>query len=371
MEFGIMFFASAEQTRDSNPYHLLKAAARFADQHGFRCIWTPERHFHDFGGLYPNPSVIGAALAMITSKIQIRAGSLISPLHDSIRIAEEWALVDNLSSGRSAISFGSGWNVDDFVFFPDRYADRQKVMYEQIEMVRHLWRGGSIDRVNGKGKKASIKILPTPVQPDLPIWVTSSGNIETFKGAGAAGANILTHLLGQDAVSLADKISAYRESRAAHGHSASDGIVSLMLHTYIGDDFSAVKAEVRTPFREYLRSAISLEREAALGGGKISGGKHLSAEELSKHYVEEVLDIAFERYFKTSALMGTTTTCIDFVSKLEEIGVNEIAALIDFGLPTERVLAGLLRLNILREKCSCAPEQEAVDAVLEEFVGEF
>jgi natural product biosynthesis luciferase-like monooxygenase protein len=370
MEFGIMFFASAEQTRDSDPYHLLKEVARFADEHGFRCIWTPERHFHDFGGLYPNPSVVSAALAMITTDIQIRAGSLISPLHDPIRIAEEWALVDNLSAGRIAISFGSGWNVDDFIFFPDRYADRQKVMYEQIDIVRKLWRGCAIDRTNGKGKPASIKILPTPVQSTLPVWITSSGNMDTFKRAGAAGANILTHLLGQDVVSLAEKISAYRESRAASGYDPEEGIVSLMLHTYIGDDLSEVKAEVRSPFREYLRSAISLEREAALGGGKVSGGKHLSADEISTNHVEEVLDIACERYFNTSALMGTPTTCIGIVNELEKIGVNEVAALVDFGLPTDRVLAGLSRLNALRENCSHAPEQDASGAVLE-FVGEF
>src|SRR5262245_45469222 len=121
MEFGLMFFASASQTHDHDRYRLLKESARFADRNNFCCIWTPERHFHDFGGLFPNPSVIGAALAMITSQTQIRAGSLVSPLHNPIRIAEEWAVVDNLSSGRAAISFGSGWNIDDFVFFPERY----------------------------------------------------------------------------------------------------------------------------------------------------------------------------------------------------------------------------------------------------------
>src|SRR5437879_1777503 len=116
MEFGIMFFSSADQAGTEDRYYLLKKAAEFADQHGFCCIWTPERHFHDFGGLFPNPSVLSAALAVITQRIQLRAGSLISPLHNPIRIAEEWSVVDNLSSGRVAISFGSGWNIDDFIF---------------------------------------------------------------------------------------------------------------------------------------------------------------------------------------------------------------------------------------------------------------
>ncbi len=371
MEFGAMFFASAQQTRDPDRYSLLKESARFADRHGFRCIWTPERHFHDFGGLFPNPSVLSAALAMITSRIQIRAGSLVSPLHDPIRIAEEWAVVDNLSSGRVAISFGSGWNIDDFVFYPERYGHRQALMYEQIAVVQDLWQGKSIQRVNPNGKAISVRLLPPPIQRELPVWITSSGNLETFKSAGAAGANLLTHLLGQDVHTLAEKISAYREARATYGHDPEAGIVSLMLHTYIGHDMETVKTEVRKPFREYLRSAISLEREASLGGGVISGGKNLSPAEIAKNHMEELLDLAFERYFKTAALMGTVASCVDFVRKLEEIGVNEIACLIDFGLSTEKVLEGLEHLDRLRESCGPLKNRHSVETSLEEFAADF
>src|SRR5262245_7215597 len=129
MDFGIMFFSSADQKDNDNKYKLLIDATKYADQHGFCSVWTPERHFHEFGGLFPNPTVTSAALAVITKQIHIRAGSLISPIHDPVRIAEEWSVVDNLSNGRIAISFGSGWNVNDFVFFPQRYEQRQLIMY--------------------------------------------------------------------------------------------------------------------------------------------------------------------------------------------------------------------------------------------------
>ena len=42
---------------------LLLEGAKFADANGFCAVWTPERHFHAFGGPYPNPSVTGAAVA--------------------------------------------------------------------------------------------------------------------------------------------------------------------------------------------------------------------------------------------------------------------------------------------------------------------
>src|SRR5436853_2564857 len=110
MQFAIMFFSSTSQGGDGDKYALLKRAARFADARGFCAVWSPERHFHRFGCLFPNPSITSAALAMITDRIQIRAGSLISPLHDTVRVAEDWSVVDNFSRGRVAVSFGSGWN---------------------------------------------------------------------------------------------------------------------------------------------------------------------------------------------------------------------------------------------------------------------
>ena len=94
-------------TRDRIPrdrYRLLLEGAKFADREGFTAVWTPERHFHAFGGLYPNPSVASAAIAALTTRVQIRAGSVVLPLHHPARVAEEWALVDNLSQGRVGIS---------------------------------------------------------------------------------------------------------------------------------------------------------------------------------------------------------------------------------------------------------------------------
>jgi natural product biosynthesis luciferase-like monooxygenase protein len=270
MKFGVMFF-SADCNAEA-PHSLLLDVARIADRHGFSCIWTPERHFSPFGGLFPNPSVLSAALAMITTRLQLRSGSLISPLHDAIRITEEWSLVDQLSAGRAAISFGSGWNVNDFVFFPERYEARRQIMYEQIDTVRALWRGEPLTRKNSFGKDVEITLYPKPVQPELPIWITSSGNVVTFRSAGSWNANALTHMITQDIYALKDKISVCRRARVAKGFDLLKGIVSLMLHTSLGDTVEEVREIVYHPFREYLRSAIDLERLAAQGGGLISGG---------------------------------------------------------------------------------------------------
>lgn len=367
MDFGVMFFSSADEAGAKEKYDLLLRAARFADTHGFCCVWTPERHFHPFGGLFPNPSLTSAAIAAITTRTQIRAGSLISPLHHTIRIAEEWALVDNLSSGRVAISFGSGWNVNDFLFFPERYEQRQKVMYEQIETVQKLWRGEKIVQANSFGKPVDVELYPKPVQPELPIWMTTSGNVETFRSAGKIGANLLTHLIGQDVTQLEAKLAVYRQSRADAGFEGS-GTVSLMLHTYLGTDLDAVRATVRRPFREYLRSALSLEQLAAMGGGAISGGHKIERHDIAPDMIEDLLDISFNRYFTSGSLMGTIESCEPMVNRLIEGGVNEIACLVDFGAgDTDAVLGSLELVDQLREAFADESLRTSSDEALKRF----
>jgi natural product biosynthesis luciferase-like monooxygenase protein len=368
MDFGVMFFSSADEAGAGGKYDLLLSAARFADTHGFSCVWTPERHFHAFGGLFPNPAVTGAAIAAVTSRTGIRAGSLISPLHHTIRIAEEWSVVDNLSGGRVAISFGSGWNVNDFLFYPGRYEQRQKVMYEQIEAVRRLWRGERLIETNSFGKPVEVLLYPKPVQRELPIWVTTSGNVETFKSAGTIGANLLTHLIGQDLTQLAAKIEQYRQAREDAGFARDEGIVSLMLHTFLGRNLEAVKAKVKRPFREYLRTALSLEQLAAIGGGAISGGHKVAAHDIPHDMIEDLLDITFNRYFTSGSLMGTVDSCEPTVNRLLEIGVSEIACLVDFGAGnTEEILESLEHVDRLRAAYADETLRRSSEEALKQF----
>ncbi len=90
MKFGLMFFASSEESLSGNKYRVVLESARFADANGFSSVWVPERHFTQLGSLYPNPAVLHAALAASTSRVRLLAGSVVVPLHHPIRIAEEW-----------------------------------------------------------------------------------------------------------------------------------------------------------------------------------------------------------------------------------------------------------------------------------------
>ncbi|NPC87115.1 LLM class flavin-dependent oxidoreductase, partial [Pyxidicoccus fallax] len=148
LDFGLFFFAD-EDSGSRDKYHLLLEAAKFGDQHGFTSVSTPERHFHEHGGIYPNPAMLASALATITRNIRLRAGSVVLPLQSPFRVAEEWSIVDNLSGGRAGISIASGWVPNDFAFFPENFARKRDVMWENLEKVERLWRGEAVTTLDG------------------------------------------------------------------------------------------------------------------------------------------------------------------------------------------------------------------------------
>ncbi|HVR95762.1 MAG TPA: LLM class flavin-dependent oxidoreductase [Thermoanaerobaculia bacterium] len=173
---------------DGDDARLLLEVARQADRRGLAALWLPEQHSADgadgdSASLFPNPAVAAAALAVETQRLGLRAAGLALPLHNPIRVAEEWSLVDNLSRGRVGIALGA--------------AD------EDVETVRRLWRGEAVRVPDGEGHPIDIRILPQPLQPELPLWLTDA------QTAAILGANLL--LTEPDA----DRIAAYR---AANGY---------------------------------------------------------------------------------------------------------------------------------------------------------
>lgn len=359
LAFSLFYFASGSPTSAADEgaaYRLLREGARFADDHGWTAVWVPERHFHDFGGPYPNPVVLCAALAAWTRRTQLRAGSCVLPLHHPIRVAEDWALVDRLSGGRVGVSFAAGWQPQDFVLAPQAYAQRQQQLFESISTVQRLWRGETLTFPGPSGTPVTLQTRPRPVQPELPVWVTAASHPRTFAEAGRRGCHVLTHLLGQTLDGLASKVQGYRQAWREAGH-AGEGQVALMLHAFVGDDGPEVLAMARAPLKAYLRSALDLIRRADWqfptwtdAQGPRSMAQALEAQPLTEPEVEALLEHAVDRYCRTSALIGTPDQALERLRAARAAGVDEVACLIDFGIPADTVLAHLGSLQALRAR---------------------
>jgi len=349
MDFSLMYWGN-DDGQGPQKYHLLLEGAKFADTHGFCAVWTPERHFHAFGGPFANPSVSGAAVAAVTKNIAVRAGSCVAPLHSPIRIAEEWAMIDNLTNGRTGLGIASGWHPVDFVIKPENRPPHNKpAMFETLDTLRKLWRGEAVEFDKGDGM-VPIQTLPRPVSDELNIWLTTAGNPDTWREAGLLGAHVLTHLLGQSIDEVAGKIKIYHDGLREAGHDPAKFTVTLMLHTFVARDRDHAREVARGPMKSYLLAAAGLVKQYAWAFPAFKrpeGAKNpmdIDLSTLSEDEVEGILDYAFNRYFEDSGLFGTVEDCLERVEQLKAIGVNEVACLIDYGIATEQVLEGLYPL---------------------------
>lgn len=355
--FSLSFFANDEQKAPGPAaYRLMQQASEYGDRNGYEAIWLPERHFHAFGGHFPNPAVLAASLATTTRHIGLRAGSVVAPLHHPMRIAEEWSVVDNLSNGRIGLSFASGWNINDFILSSAPFEKRRETTNEVIETTRGLWRGEDRSFPNENGT-LNVELFPKPVQADLPVWLTTSGRMEGFEAAGRLGTNVLTHLRGQDIVDLPEKIARYRQTRLEHGHSG-PGHITLMMHTYVHEDRAYALADIQNPLQTYLGSSLDLTKVSTK---RASGAR--SSSKNAERLREAMLANACDRYMSESGLFGTPSEVIETADQLATAGVDEVACLVDFGVETSKVMRSLELLTKVKDHFHRQATQPAAEHV--------
>ncbi|AQS67100.1 hybrid non-ribosomal peptide synthetase/type I polyketide synthase [Streptomyces pactum] len=344
-DFSLYFFGDYPQDADRDKYALIMEASKYADEHEFHALWLPERHFNSFGALFPNPSVLAAALAASTRRIRLHAGSVVLPLHHPVRVAEEWSVVDNISGGRAGLCVASGWHATDFSLAPQHFGRHRDVMYEQLAAVRQLWSGRSLPTTAGDGEPVEIRLHPRPLQRELPLYVAVVGNPDSYRRAAAEGLGVVTNLMTQTVEQLAENIALYRRTRAEHGLAPAAGRVVVLVHTYLGEDGDRARAEAYRPFVSYLRSSLSL-----FGQVTNSLGFTADLDNTPEEDVEFLLERAYARYCASRALIGDEDMAAETVRRLVDAGADEIACFVDFGVPKEKVLAALPVLDRVRRR---------------------
>lgn len=370
-DFGVYFFGDYPETGEADgsgggtpeAYDTVLETARFADEHGFSSVWLPERHFDSFGGIFPNPAVLAAAVARETGSVRINAGSVVLPLHDPVRVAEEWSVVDNLSGGRVGIGCATGWHARDFALHPDRFADRRRIAFDHLDEVRRLWRGEAVRRRTGEGAEAELRIRPRPVQEEPPFFLATSGQRASYGEAARHGLGVVTNLMSQTVDELAANIAHYRRTRAECGLDPAAGRVTVLVHTYLGDDHATARAEALEPMVRYLRSSLLMRSAATAAGSRREDVAAASEEDL-----DYLFRRAYDRYCDRRALIGTPASVAPLVDALHGAGVDEIAALVDFGMDRERLRSGLERLDVLRRRTKERGQERERDARPEDTV---
>ena len=201
-------------------------AAEEAERLGLRSVWLTEHHLFEDGYL-PQPLVFAAALAARTRRLRIGTAVLLAPLRPAIDIAEQAAVVDQLSGGRLELGLGAGYRVPAYDAFGVAPDERFALLEDRALEVRALWAEG--------------RVTPTPCQESLPIWIGAHGS----RGAALAGR------VGAGLLAVNPALwEPYLEAYAAAGHERPAPKASGPWSVVLADDPERTRAIVQ-PYADH------------------------------------------------------------------------------------------------------------------------
>jgi alkanesulfonate monooxygenase SsuD/methylene tetrahydromethanopterin reductase-like flavin-dependent oxidoreductase (luciferase family) len=154
----------------------------YADELGFDGVCVNEHHQNAYG-LMPSPNLIAAALARQTERVKIAVVGNALPLYDPpTRVAEEFAMIDNLSGGRLIAGFVVGGGPEYYSFGINPSQAREK-FYEAHDLILRAWTEPGPVEFNGRHYRLRyLNTWPRPVQQPHPeIWIPGIGSIETMQ----------------------------------------------------------------------------------------------------------------------------------------------------------------------------------------------
>ncbi|WP_263171668.1 LLM class flavin-dependent oxidoreductase [Streptomyces sp. SCSIO ZS0520] len=188
-----------------------------AERLGFEAFAVGERHAGPF--LSSSPTVVLGALAARTTRIRLLTGVTVLAVLDPVRVAEDYATLDQLSRGRIELVVGKGAEAGHFALFgldEERQWDLQR---EKYELLRRLWREEGVDWTGEfRPPLKGATTLPRPFGDPPRIWHGSATSLHSTELAARYGDPLFTANAIQPRAAYAKLIAHYRERFAEYGH---------------------------------------------------------------------------------------------------------------------------------------------------------
>lgn len=226
--------------------------AALVDSLGFDQIWLTEHHFVEDGYL-PSFVPVAGAIAARTRRVRISTDVALAPFHNALRLAEDLAVLDNLSGGRMELGIGMGYALHEFEAFGIPRAQRVSRTEEAIQVLRQAW---SDEPVRFRGKRYAIDgvaVYPKPVQPGgIPLWIAAQSEAGALRAA-ALGVNLLPQ--GSRATTLDPWRAALRARGGDPARHRAGVIRSFLVTDDPARDWAVVKPSEVYRMRKYAQWA--------------------------------------------------------------------------------------------------------------------
>jgi alkanesulfonate monooxygenase SsuD/methylene tetrahydromethanopterin reductase-like flavin-dependent oxidoreductase (luciferase family) len=183
-----------------------------AEEEGFDSAWVSEHHFSDDGYL-PSLLPLLAAFAGATERMELGTGLVLAPFHDPIRLAEDFAVVDQLSGGRLICGLGIGWREEEFRQFGISVKSRPKRLEEITAILRLAWTEDRFDFSGRHYNYEGVRVMPKPAR--VPLILVGGFVDDAIRRAGRIGDGYISSRASAERV--AQSFALAEEERAKAG----------------------------------------------------------------------------------------------------------------------------------------------------------
>ena len=265
MELGIYTFA--ETRFDAATGHQLAAGDRLrdlleeielADQVGLDVFGVGEHHRPDFA--VSAPAIVLAAAAARTRRIRLTSAVSVLGSDDPIRVFQDFATIDLLSSGRAEIMAGRGSFTESFPLFGQDTADYDLLFSEKLDLLLAAranevvtWSGTHRPPVAGRG------VYPRPAQDPLPVWIAVGGTPPSVVRAASLGLPLALAIIGGYPERFVPLVELYRDAASRAGHDPSGLAVGINSHGHVAATSQGARDVFFEPYAEIM-TRIGRER---------------------------------------------------------------------------------------------------------------
>lgn len=308
----------------------------YADQLGFDGVCVNEHHQNAYG-LMPQPGVMAGALARRTKKVKIAIlGRALPLLNNPVTVAEEFAMVDNITEGRFIAGFVRGIGAE-YHAWSSNPADSHERFHEAHDLIIRAWTETGPFAFEGKHYQFEyVNLWPRPYQtPRPPIWIPSQGSSETIEWASHPDRRYTYLQTFTPVAMLAKYMQMYKDMAAEHGYEATEDQLGWSVPLYVAETDEIARREAAPHIENFLNKFLRMPKEMLLPPGYLSLKSMLGVMKAkssigTKQTIDDVID-------KGMFICGSPETVRQRLAQYQsEIGFGHLLTLLQFGtLPAE------------------------------------
>ena len=245
-----------------------EAVAKTMDRLGYDTLWLAEHHFqHEGYECLPNILMLAVHLAHVTKRLRIGCGFNITPMWHPLRLAEDFAVADILTKGRTVFGVGRGYHTREVETFgaPMQDGNANRELFE--EQVEIIFKAFNRDSFSHKGKHYTlppsvpyrgyelkeITLVPRPLHRPVECW-------QPIVSANARGLDFMVRhdikgAVGGGAATMAEgPIQAYRDAAARAGkHLKLGENLTVGIFFYVADTREKAIRELTPYYEEHVK----------------------------------------------------------------------------------------------------------------------